>query len=220
MTSPGKAPGDEDQDRDHGYSAEGIRTLLDTFVLGDPEEHLRLRLILADLQQSAFGVFLFVAILPAFLPVPGLAGGISGPLVTLIGVQMLIGLRKPWLPRFIGERGPRRRTMQRFVGRIAPWLRRLDRLLKPRLPMLVDSLPARAFSGLLLIVLGILLSLPIPFTNYAFGAMLLLFALALLERDGGLMLLSWLGSVAVALSLGLASDQVVDLGREWMQKLR
>ncbi|KAB7772662.1 exopolysaccharide biosynthesis protein, partial [Xanthomonas sp. LMG 12459] len=85
---------------------------------------------------------------------------------------------------------------------------------------LVDTLPARAFSGLLLIVLGILLSLPIPFTNYAFGAMLLLFALALLERDGGLMLLSWLGSIAVALSLGLASDQVVDLGREWMHKLR
>ncbi|MXV05966.1 MULTISPECIES: exopolysaccharide biosynthesis protein [unclassified Xanthomonas] len=220
MTSPGDAPGGEPHERDHGYSAEGIRTLLDTFVLGDPEEHLRLRLILADLQQSAFGVFLFVAILPAFLPVPGLAGGISGPLVTLIGLQMLIGLRKPWLPRFIGERGPRRRTMQRFVGRIAPWLRRLDRLLKPRLSVLVDTLPARAFSGLLLIVLGILLSLPIPFTNYAFGAMLLLFALALLERDGGLMLLSWLGSIAVALSLGLASDQVVDLGREWMQKLR
>lgn len=220
MTSPGDAPGGAPRDGDHGYSAEGIRTLLDTFVLGDPDEHLRLRLILADLQQSAFGVFLFVAILPAFLPVPGLAGGISGPLVTLIGLQMLIGLRKPWLPRFIGERGPRRRTMQRFVGRIAPWLRRLDRLLKPRLPMLVDTLPARAFSGLLLVVLGILLSLPIPFTNYAFGAMLLLFALALLERDGGLMLLSWLGSIAVALSLGLASDQVVDLGREWMQKLR
>ncbi|WP_295862164.1 exopolysaccharide biosynthesis protein [uncultured Xanthomonas sp.] len=220
MTSPGDAHGGAPHEGDHGYSAEGIRTLLDTFVLGDPDEHLRLRLILADLQQSAFGVFLFVAILPAFLPVPGLAGGISGPLVTLIGLQMLIGLRKPWLPRFIGERGPRRRTMQRFVGRIAPWLRRLDRLLKPRLPMLVDTLPARAFSGLLLIVLGILLSLPIPFTNYAFGAMLLLFALALLERDGGLMLLSWLGSIAVALSLGLASDQVVDLGREWMHKLR
>ncbi|WP_371182483.1 exopolysaccharide biosynthesis protein [Xanthomonas sacchari] len=220
MTSPGDAPDGAPHERDHGYSAEGIRTLLDTFVLGDPDEHLRLRLILADLQQSAFGVFLFVAILPAFLPVPGLAGGISGPLVTLIGLQMLIGLRKPWLPRFIGERGPRRRTMQRFVGRIAPWLRRLDRLLKPRLPMLVDTLPARAFSGLLLVVLGVLLSLPIPFTNYAFGAMLLLFALALLERDGGLMLLSWLGSIAVALSLGLASDQVVDLGREWMQKLR
>ncbi|WP_295937293.1 exopolysaccharide biosynthesis protein [uncultured Xanthomonas sp.] len=220
MTSPGDAPGGAPHEGDHGYSAEGIRTLLDTFVLGDPDEHLRLRPILADLQQSAFGVFLFVAILPAFLPVPGLAGGISGPLVTLIGLQMLIGLRKPWLPRFIGERGPRRRTMQRFVGRIAPWLRRLDRLLKPRLPALVDTLPARAFSGLLLIVLGILLSLPIPFTNYAFGAMLLLFALALLERDGGLMLLSWLGSIAVALSLGLASDQVVDLGREWMHKLR
>ncbi|MBN6110905.1 exopolysaccharide biosynthesis protein [Xanthomonas bonasiae] len=216
MTSPGETPG---TDEAHGYSAEGIRTLLDTFLLGDPDEQLRLRLILADLQQSAFGMFLFVAILPAFLPVPGLAGGISGPLVTLIGAQMLIGLRKPWLPRFIGERGPRRRTMQRFVGRIAPWLRRLDKLLKPRLPALVETLPARAFSGLLLVVLGILLSLPIPFTNYAFGAMLLLFSLALLERDGGLMLVSWLGGIAVAVGLGLASDQVVDLGSEWMHKL-
>ena len=216
MTSPGDTPGAEAAD---GYRAEGIRTLLDTFILGDPDEQLRLRVILADLQQSAFGMFLFVAILPAFLPVPGLAGGISGPLVTLIGVQMLIGLRKPWLPRFIGERGPRRRTMQRFVGRIAPWLRRLDKLLKPRLPVLVESPPARAFSGLLLVVLGILLSLPIPFTNYAFGAMLLLFSLALLERDGGLMLVSWLGGIAVAVGLGLASDQVVDLTREWMHKL-
>jgi len=49
--------------------------------------------------------------------------------------------------------------------------------------------------------------------------MLLLFSLALLERDGGLMLGSWLGGIAVALGLGLASDQVVDLTREWMQKL-
>jgi hypothetical protein len=216
MTSPGDPPGAA---ADAGYRAEGIRTLLDTFSLGDPDEQLRLRTILSNLQQSAFGMLLFVAILPAFLPVPGLAGGISGPLVTLIGVQMLIGLRKPWLPRFIGERGPRRRTMQRFVGRIAPWLRRLDKLLKPRLPALVETLPARAFSGLLVAVLGILLSLPIPFTNYAFGAMLLLFSLALLERDGGLMLGSWLGGIAVALGLGLASDQVVDLTREWMQKL-
>ncbi|MBN6152626.1 exopolysaccharide biosynthesis protein [Xanthomonas sp. AmX2] len=215
MTSPADAPDPADS-----YSAEGIRTLLDTFAVGDPEEQLRLRLILGDLQQSAFGMFLFVSILPAFLPVPGLAGAISGPLVILIGVQMLIGLRKPWVPGFIGERGPRRRTMQRFVGRISPWLRRLDKLLKPRLPQLIDSRLAHAFSGLLLVVLGVLLSLPIPFTNYAFGAMLLLFSLALLERDGGLMLASWLGGIGVALGLGLASDQVVDLGREWMQKLR
>ncbi|MFC6841579.1 exopolysaccharide biosynthesis protein [Xanthomonas theicola] len=217
MTSPGEAP---DAHRGDGYSAEGIRALLDSFLLGDPDEQLRLRLILANLQQSAFGVFLFVAILPAFLPVPGLAGGLSGPLVILIGVQMLLGLRKPWLPRFIGERGPRRRTMQRFVARIVPWLRRLDKLLKPRLPALVETLPAQAFSGLLLVVLGILLSLPIPFTNYAFGAMLLLFSLALLERDGGLMLVSWLGGIAVAVGLGLASDQVVDLGRDWLRAVR
>ncbi len=56
------------------YRNEGIRTLLSTFAHGDPNETLRLRDILGDLQQSAFGIFLFVAILPAFIPIPGLGG--------------------------------------------------------------------------------------------------------------------------------------------------
>jgi hypothetical protein len=41
--------------------------------------------------------------------------------------------------------------------------------------------------------------LPIPLTNYLFGALLLLFALALLERDGALLLVAWgAGAIAVA----------------------
>ena len=33
---------------------------------------------------------LFVAVLPAFIPIPGVAGAISGPLVVLIGAQLLV----------------------------------------------------------------------------------------------------------------------------------
>ncbi len=201
------------------YRNEGIRTLLATFERGDPEELLRLRDILGDLQQSAFGVFLFVAILPAFIPIPGLGGAVSGPLTILIGLQMLVGLRKPWLPGFIANRGPRRGTGQRFVGKIAPLLRWLDRLLKPRLSWLLDALPAHALTGLLLVVMGLLLSLPIPFTNYLFGVILLLFSLALLERDGGLLLVCWLAAIASIAVLGVTSDQLVELIQHWWPKL-
>ena len=32
----------------------------------------------------------------------------------LIAVQLLVGLRRPWLPRFIARRGPKRQTLARF----------------------------------------------------------------------------------------------------------
>ena len=201
-----------------GYRNEGIRTLLSMFEHGDPGEQQPLGRILQGLQESAFGVFLFVAILPAFIPVPGIGGAVSGPLVLLIGLQMMAGLSRPWVPGFIARRGPRRGTMHRFLGRIDRPLRRLDRMLKPRLSALVWPLPARVFTGLLLVMTGVLLSLPIPLTNYLFGFQLLLFALALIERDGALMLFNWVAALAAGLFFGLGSGQLVGHTVELFQR--
>ncbi|KRG83613.1 membrane protein [Stenotrophomonas daejeonensis] len=204
MTSSTEPQGDAGR-----YRNEGIRTLLAMFEHGDPEQHQPVGQILHGLREGAFGVFLFVAILPAFIPIPGIGGAVSGPLVLLIGAQMMCGLSRPWVPGFIARRGPKRGTMQRFLGRIDRPLRLLDRLLRPRLPALVCPLPARLFSGVLLLLLGVLLSLPIPFTNYLFGFQLLLFALALIERDGVLMLFNWLAGIAAAAFFGLGSGQLL-----------
>ena len=208
-------PSDDTGGEQMRYRNEGIRRLLAAFSEGDPEHVLRVHEILADLQQSAFGMFLFLSILPSFMPIPGVAGGIRGPLTMLIGVQIMCCLRKPWVPRFIGERGPRRRTSQRFVAKLAPTLQRLDRLLKPRLHGMLDRRPAQVFTGLLLVLVGFLLTLPIPFTNYIFGLILLLFALALLERDGALMLLGWSAALISVAVFGFTSDQLVNLIRGW-----
>ncbi|MCC7635617.1 exopolysaccharide biosynthesis protein [Stenotrophomonas rhizophila] len=216
MNSPAERPAPEPGPPE--YRNEGIRTLLAMFDQGDPEARLLLGDILRDLQQSAFGVFLFVAILPAFIPLPGVAGAVSGPLILLIGAQMLFGMRRPWLPGFVARRGPKRGTMHRFLARIDGPLRRLDRLLKPRLPGLLAPWPAHAFTGLLLILTALLLSLPIPFTNYLFGFQLLLFSLALLERDGVLMLLNWIGAIAAVLFFGLSSGQLVSYTLEQFQR--
>ena len=180
-----------------GHNA-STRTVLDAFADGAPEDQLMLGDVVSGLRQTAFGMLLFVGILPAFLPIPGLAGAISGPLVMLIGAQLLIGLNKPWLPGFLVRRGPHRKSMQRFRDMMAPWLRRLEKLVRPRLPWVLEHPVASAFTGLLLILLGLLLALPIPFTNYVFGVLMLLFVFSLLERDGALMLVAWLaGSISV-----------------------
>ena len=204
MTSPTEPEGGVG-----GYRNEGIRTLLAMFEHGDAEQPQPLGQILHGLQESAFGVFLFIAILPSFIPIPGIGGAVSGPLVLLIGAQMLCGLSRPWVPSFIARRGPKRGTMHRFLGKIGRPLHWLDRMLEPRLPLLVSPLPARMLSGVLLLALGVLLSLPIPFTNYLFGFQLLLFALALIERDGALMLFNWLAGIAAVVFFGLGSGQLL-----------
>jgi hypothetical protein len=146
----------------------------------------------------------FICVLPAFIPIP-IGGAISGPLLVMIGLQLCIGLREPWLPEFLARRGVHRHALAKFEKRLSPVLRRLEKLVRPRLAWMLDSRIAGIVTGLLLVVLGFLLSLPIPLTNYLFGGALLMCALALLERDGALMIAAWVvGLVATALSWNLA----------------
>lgn len=191
MTTPADPP------RPRRGREAGTRALLDGLAQGNPDDLLPLRDLLSGLGRRAFGMLLFIATLPAFIPIP-IGGAISGPLVVLIGAQLMIGMRRPWLPGFLARRGPKRHALARFDRMVSPWLGRLEHLIKPRLTWLLDDRFASILTGLLLILLGLLLSLPIPLTNYLFGGLLLLFALALLERDGALLLASWLaGAIAI-----------------------
>ena len=195
-----------------------LRGLLDLWTLGDPAQLLPLQDLLAGLGRRAFGMLLLVATLPAFIPIP-IGGAISGPLVMLIGVQLLVGKRKPWLPGFIARRGPHRSALLRFYKLIVPWLTRLEKVVRPRMPVLLRDRFASLFSGLLLLLLGFLLSLPIPFTNYLLGALLLLFALALLERDGALLLVAWAGGTVAVAVFGLLSGKFAAIAAQAVDRL-
>lgn len=184
--------------------------LLDGFADGDPEDVLRLGDLLKDFGPAAFGMLLFLGVLPAFIPVPGVGGAVGGPLVILVGVQLLLGMRKLWLPGFLARRGPHRSAMMRFRQRMAPWLRRLEKLVRPRMTAFLDNRIALSFTGLLLVLLGVLLALPIPFTNYVFGFLLLLFAFALLERDGALLLVAWVAGGIAVVVFGFLSGNLVE----------
>lgn len=188
---------------------QGTRALLDAIAEGDPTETLLLGDLFKGLGDRSFGMLLIAATAPAFIPIPGLAGALSGPLVMLVGVQLLLRLRQPWLPRFMGRRGPERRTMARLRDLLSPWLRHLERLVRPRLTVMLDHPVLDVVTGLLVLVLGLLLSLPLPFTNYILAGLLLLFALALLERDGVLMLVAWAAGLVATVSFGALSESAV-----------
>ena len=155
--------------------------------------------ILSRFRSRAYGVLLMLVLLPAFLPLPIGAGAVSGPLVSVIGIQMLLTLQAPWLPRRARQQKILRTTLGRFAQRMQRFLGRLERLCRPRMTALTQHVAAHMFTGLQLIALGILLSLPIPLTNYPFALLLLL---------------AWvLGCGTVAASAALSSEVIELVGR-------
>src|SRR3546814_11555578 len=91
-------------------------------------------------------MLLFVATLPAFIPIPGVGGAISGPLAILIGLQLLAGRRIPSLPTFIARRGPHRHAMARLERMLSHWPGRPAPPVQPR-PSLLLAYRKRADYG-------------------------------------------------------------------------
>lgn len=195
----------------------GTRALLDQLARGDPDEVLRLGDLLQGFGRRAFGALLFLAIPASFFP--GVASVISSPIAILIGTQLVLGLRRPWLPGFLARRGPRRRLLVHFDRWFSKWLARLEKLVRPRMTVVLEHRLASILTGIILVLLGVLLALPIPLTNGLFGVLLLLFALALLERDGALMLVAWTAGIISIVVFGLLSGSLAAAAARWIEAL-
>lgn len=185
------------------------RILLKQLATGDGHDDLTLELLLESFRHRSYGLFLLLVLLPVFIPVPFGQGAFSGLLTSLIGMQLLMQFEHPWLPAFIGQKPFKRQHIINFQKRFDRWLGYIEKLCKPRWEYLFDHTWARAFSGLLLVVLGVLLALPIPFTNYPFGIIVLAFSLGFIERDGILLSIGWvLGIVEIAILAEFSSYAV------------
>lgn len=170
-------------------------------------DSITLDALLRPLRNRAFGCALLLLAIPNFIPVPIGIGGVMGTLIVGLGLQMMLGLEQPWIPARLRRRALRRGSVRAFLDRTLPVLRKLERLCRPRLEVLTRR-PASLVTGLFLTLLGALLALPIPFTNYLFGVMMLAYAIALVERDGALLLALWAVSTLV-LVLAFAFSNIV-----------
>ena len=187
------------------------RALVHALADGDPAEQLTLGGLLDQFKARAYGVFLLMSVLPAFVPLPVGAGAVSGPRVSLIGLQLLAQMEHPWVPGFLSRRPLSRPGMVKFRDRTARVLGWVEKVSRPRTEAVIDHPAARTFTGLMLVLLGLLLALPLPGTNYPFGLILLAYAIALIERDGRLMLLAWAAGLVQLAVVGVLSGQIAGL---------
>jgi len=119
-----------------------------------------------------------------------------GVVVTLLGLQMFVGKRSVWLPRWFSRIRMRSSWCQqaaRMGERFLPWV---ERLVKPRINWMKYRLGI-SLLGLVVILLGLLMMLPVSGTNTLPALVLLILSFGLIETDGLLTLLAALAGLIV-----------------------
>ncbi len=165
----------------------------------------------ARLGEKGFGLLLLVLSLPSALPVP--APGYSTPfglLLSLLGLQMICG-KQPWLPARAQARPLRAKVWSKLFGVGAKWLARTERFIRPRLPAITSSI-GHGFSGIFVLLMGLLMILPIPLTNTLPAIVIFCIGIGLSQQDGLFLLAAGVLAVFSSLVYGLVIYLFLTIG--------
>lgn len=134
--------------------------------------------------ERAVGALMFVFAVPNAIPTPPGTSAVLGLPLLFLTFQLMIGRDTLWLPARIRERPISGALISSFIKRAGPYLERFEKVLQPRLSLLVHNNLAERVIGLVTFCLAIILFLPIPFVNMLPAAAIAVLALGLAERDG------------------------------------
>ncbi|HYX46966.1 MAG TPA: exopolysaccharide biosynthesis protein [Sphingomicrobium sp.] len=157
------------------------------------------------LHSRAWGGLLFIFAAINVLPLPpGTSSFFALPLL-IVSAQLVFGRTTPWFPARLDRRGVTKQELKKLVDKMQ-WLEmRVERLFKPRIAALTGPTAARVI-GLVCFLLALAAAIPIPLFHMAPAAAILLFGVALIYRDGALVIaavLATIGAIVVdALIIG------------------
>ena len=184
-----------------------LENVLDTAIeKSEGQDKVTIGEVLEMFGDRSFGPVMvmmgLLTVIPPLGAIPGLPV-VVGLVIILFAVQILAGMTHIWLPGFVSDMSIEREKLKAASEKAKPWLSRIDRLVTERLswattkPAVYISAVCVCFLSLLMIPLE-----PVPFAVAAPGAAIVFFGLAIVSRDGVLMLSAF---AATAASLALAA---------------
>ena len=157
----------------------------------------------AQLHSRAWGGLLFIFAAINVLPLPPGTSAFFALPILIVSAQMVLGRASPWFPSRIDRRGVTKQELQRLIGKVE-WLEaRVERIFKPRLAKLTGPTATRLI-GLACFLLALVAAVPVPLFHVAPAAAIVLFGLALVYRDGALVIVAVLAGL-----LSLAVDALI-----------
>ena len=167
------------------------------------------RISLSELSQQLHsrvwgGLLVILAAINVIPLPPGTNTVLAIPLV-LVSAQMALGRASPWFPGRIDRRGITKDELQQLIAKMGPIEARVERIFRPRLGRLTAPAATRVI-GLTCMALSVIAGLPILMIHNAPAVAILLFGLALIYRDGVLVIL---GAIAAVLAVAFDAALVI-----------
>lgn len=180
---------------------------LQAIIAALPEDQLTLGQLLQVFGDE--GLLLLTILLTLVFLIPVSIPGVStvfGAAILLVGISR-VSRRPLWLPAKLRVRAlPAARLRPALNGGLH-WVRRLEKISTPyRLRGLVEGTLAGLFNNLAFILAALLLMAPfgfVPFSNTLPGLALLLYAIGMIQRDGGAILLGHLANLGTIVYFGI-----------------
>ncbi|WP_047145739.1 exopolysaccharide biosynthesis protein [Aquamicrobium sp. LC103] len=174
-----------------GIDPASVAALVQRIGRAGSGEHVSVADIVEEIGDDAFAPLLLVPALILVSPASGIPGlsSLGGLVMALISFQMIAGRKVLWLPAFIRNRTIAKARLQRASAFLEKPARVIDRITRKRLAFLT-AWPLRLVP--LTICLAAALIIPffelVPFSATIIGSAISLFALAMVTRDGLLVL--------------------------------
>ena len=172
-------------------------------VVENKKEAMTVGEIKNALHERGFGILMAIAALPICLPVPvppGYTTLFSIPLF-IFSVQMILGMRAPWLPAWIEKKSIQRSSLEKIVAKASPWLKKIEHRMQPRMTYISVRTWERMI-GIFAFVFTVSIALPIPLTNFPPGWGILIMSLGLLSRDGITILIGMIiGTIGIGITM-------------------
>jgi hypothetical protein len=158
-----------------------------------------------ELGERSFGLTLLGMAVIAL--VPG-ASILMGLLIAWPAIQLILGHETTVLPRLMARREVGVARLARIVAVVAPRLTAVERMVRPRWPSVFQI--TRRLTGAAVLLLGLTLISPLPFTQVVPALIIMLLALAYLEEDGCALLLALLAAQCSLAVTGMTVWGVVE----------
>lgn len=171
------------------------------------------RWLVEALGDRSFGLTLLMMALIAL--VPG-ASTFVGVLIAWPAIQLILRHDAPVLPRYVARREIAVDKLARAVRIVTPKLRWMEKLIRPRWPIGFRS--ARRLTGIIILLLGVSMVSPFPFSHVIPAIIVMMLALAYLEEDGIVLMVALLAAVSSLAITGAALWGAIETAN-WLDRL-
>lgn len=144
--------------------------------------------ILDSFSKQGFGILLILPCILLLIPPIGAIPGVPflmGLLIALLSIQLMVGVRQPWLPRKIMDVKVKTKLVKKSINGLLPFTRAVDKYTKRRLQILF-MFPMINIAACCCLCLSVVIMFIgwIPFLPFGVAAVVLVFAVGLTVGDG------------------------------------